>query len=180
MVQSAVASLTRSMANATPAEILQVLNGVVYDAIRSRMQNDDHVTFTLFRYTPDGRFVFAGAHEDLLIYRRGAEVIDQIRPQGTWIGARPDIRVATVNGVVELAEGDVLLLYTDGVTEARNAAGECFDIHRLREALFEMRDAPVEAIRDHVIGCAERWMHRQDDDVSVVAVRYHGPPPGRP
>jgi len=175
MVQSAFLGITSATPTALPRDILCTLNDVLYDNIRTRLQQDDHVTLSLIRYTRDGRMVFAGAHEDILVCRRRSRRVDAIRTPGTWIGARKDIRRATVDAFLTLEDGDLMVLYTDGVTEAMNAEGKQFDIGRLVSAIEEVQDEAVERIRDHVLARVRGWMHRQDDDITLVVVRYRAP-----
>ncbi len=78
---------------------------------------------------------------------------------------------------LELIPGDVIFLYTDGVTEAQNAAGELFGEQRLgeavgRESFADMREL-CETVRDAVaafVGDAPQF-----DDITMLAIRYHGP-----
>ena len=72
-----------------------------------------------------------------------------------------------------LEDGDLMVLYTDGVTEAEDAAGRAFGTERLCAELEGVRDAPVEQIRDHVFETVARWAHEQRDDVTVLVARYH-------
>jgi serine phosphatase RsbU (regulator of sigma subunit) len=79
-------------------------------------------------------------------------------------------------GRVALAPGDVLLMFTDGVTEAINSSGELFSEARLHESLAagSMRPAPeivrnlVEAVNTFAAG------QPQEDDITVLALRYRG------
>jgi len=175
MVQSAILALTRSAPNSTPRDVLCLANEVLYGNIRTRLEKDDHVTFTLLRYTTDGAIVFAGAHEDILIRRRSTGRVDCIRPPGTWLGARPDVRRVTVDSLLRLEDGDVMVLYTDGITEARNARREQFDLDRLVALVESCGEAAPEAIRDRILDAVRRWMAVQDDDISVVVARYCAP-----
>jgi sigma-B regulation protein RsbU (phosphoserine phosphatase) len=173
MVQSALSATVRAKPYATPRDVLATLNDVMFDNIRNRLQRDDHVTFSLLRYTRDGSIVHSGAHEDLLILRRSGVVESQVTP-GTWVGGRPDIGPANLNTTFKLEDGDVLVLFTDGITEARNAQGEMFDMARLRAALAEAAGGTPERIRDHVLATVRRWTHRQFDDITLVVARYKG------
>jgi PAS domain S-box-containing protein len=175
MVQSAMSALTRSDADATPRGVVCQLNELLFENIRQRLGHDDHVTLTLLRYSRNGRLVFAGAHEEMLVLRRETGVIEPIPTPGTWLGARKDIRKSTVDSVAALRDGDVLVLYTDGITEAMNAAHDQFGLERLAAAVYDMPDAPVEAIRDNVLRAVGAWMSRQADDMSLVVARYHEP-----
>ena len=175
MLQSAIVAITRANPDALPREVLCLLNEVLYDNIRTRLQKDDHVTFTLMRYTPDGRFVFAGAHEDMLIWRAATGKVERIRPPGTWLGARRDIRHATLDSVVELSDGDMLVLYTDGITEAMDARRRQFDIGRLCELVEQTGREPVERVRDAILAAVRGWMAHQEDDMSLLLARYAAP-----
>ncbi len=70
MVQSAMAAIVRMRPYGSPRDMLEALNDVLYENIRKRLGQKDHVTFTLFRISPEGKVVFAGAHEDILLRRK--------------------------------------------------------------------------------------------------------------
>ena len=71
-----------------------------------------------------------------------------------------------------LDPGSALVLYTDGVTEARNQAGEFFDIERLIAAVQECEDRPVQELRDHLLESVHQFVGEagQEDDVTVVVL----------
>jgi sigma-B regulation protein RsbU (phosphoserine phosphatase) len=173
MVQSAMAALVQANPNAPPSEVLTRLNEVVYENIRKRLSADDHVTLSVLRYSESGRFVFAGAHEEMIVYRRASGRIEMVETPGTWIGARQDIGDVTPDSMLQLGDGDILLLYTDGVTEARDGRGEQFDLERLTEALMRSREQPCERIVAEVVSSVRAWMAEQADDISVMALRHH-------
>jgi len=172
MVQSAMAALVQADPGAPPRDVLCRLNEVVYDNVRKRLTHDDHVTLSILRYTEDGRFVYAGAHEEMVLYRRATGRIELVDTPGTWVGARRGIWDATVDSTMSLNEGDILLLYTDGVTEARDANGRQFDIERLTDVLMASRDKPCERIVADVVAAVRAWMSEQADDISVMALRH--------
>jgi PAS domain S-box-containing protein len=172
MVQSAMVAICRARPEATPRDVLSLLNDVLYDNIRERLGTDDHVTFTLFRYAADGRIWFAGAHEDIIIVRHRTGALETIRPPGTWLGARRNVSAVTVNSWLRLEDQDLVVIYTDGITEAMNAAREQFDLHRLCATVLEVRTRTCEEIRDHVMTSVHAWMATQSDDMSLVVIRY--------
>jgi PAS domain S-box-containing protein len=171
MVQSAMAAIARARPFATPRDMLSALNDVLYDNIRLRLRQRDHVTFTLCKLGYDGSFVFAGAHEDVLLRRASSGRIERLRTPGTWLGAKRGIDGVTVDTMLRLDHGDLVVLYTDGVTEAKNAAGRQFDIDGLCTAIAETADRTPEEIRDHILARVRAWMKVQDDDISVVVIR---------
>lgn len=174
MVQSAVLAVLSTRPDASPRDALVTLNGILYDNIRKRLGQDDYVTLSLLRYSDDGRIVIAGAHEDVIIIRRGAGVAEQIPTPGTWLAAKRDIRGLTRESTLALAPGDLLVLYTDGVTEARGPGGSLFDLGGLIAAALEARERSPAEICDHVLGRVRAHRTRQDDDMSLFIARYDG------
>lgn len=173
MVQSAALAVLSTAAFSSPADALVQLNAILYDNIRKRLGQDDYITLTLFRYYHDGRIVFAGAHEDLVVIRGESGAAEQIPTPGTWLAAKKDVRSVTLESSLQLFDGDLLILYTDGVTEARDAAGSLFDVSGLIAAALEVKDQPPVHILEHVLERVRRFRARQDDDVSLFIARYH-------
>jgi len=80
--------------------------------------------------------------------------------------------------IIRLKPGDILLLYTDGVTEAENPKQEQFSLERFRSCVSSLRRRPVQEI---VAGVRQEIiLHAQgqpaSDDITLVALKYHGPP----
>ena len=95
--QSAVGALVGQDPTASPDHVLCGVNRVLYENIRKRLHHDEHVTMSLMRYHRDGRVVFAGAHEDIVVWRAATGTCETIATPGTWLGMTSDIRRATVN-----------------------------------------------------------------------------------
>jgi phosphoserine phosphatase RsbU/P len=173
MIQSAIQSLVRLSPDASPRDLVCALNGALYENIRQRMRRDEYVTFCLAHYSADGRLVFAGAHENILVCR-GNGVCESIPATGAWLGAGRDIRPATTETTLQLAPGDVMLLFTDGVIEARDRDGVEFGVDRLRSLLVERREQTPAELRNAVMDAVLGWNHGPpSDDVTLVIVRCH-------
>jgi len=173
MIQSAVQSLVRLSPEGRPRDLLCALNGALFENIRRRMKRDEYVTFCLAHYTTEGRLVFAGAHENILICRENGEC-DSIPAHGAWLGAGQDVRAATTETTLQLGPGDVMLLFTDGVIEARNRQGVEFGIDRLRALLLEGRRQTPHELRSAMMNAVLAWNDRPTDDLTLVLVRCHG------
>jgi sigma-B regulation protein RsbU (phosphoserine phosphatase) len=170
MVQSVVAALVRENPKAAPKNHLRVLNHVLYENIHDRLQQDEHITLTLMRYS-QGVVTFAGAHEEILVCRAAGGDCEVIATPGTWLGGMRDIGDVSPDSTLELRAGDLMVLHSDGVTEARDAKGNQFGSDRLCRVIEGARTEPVEVVRDRVIAAVQAWAILQDDDISVVVVR---------
>lgn len=176
MVQSVVGALARKTPEAAPSELVCALNTVLYDNIRHRLRNKEHVTFTLLRYQLGGKLTFAGAHEEMCVLRKRTGKVELVATPGTWLGAMRDVRKHTVDSSLQLELGDIVLLYTDGVTEARAANGSQFGLERLSSLLENSGDLPMEALIERLYGAVAGFAKELDDDVTLLAFRYLGPP----
>jgi hypothetical protein len=69
MAQSAASALLRGADGKSAREVVVALNRVLHDNLRRRMKSEDFMTLLLCRYHHDGRLVYAGAHEEILVCR---------------------------------------------------------------------------------------------------------------
>lgn len=172
MLQSISAGIVRSDAQIAPSRLVVAVNGTLFDNVRHRLHRDDHATLTVIRYEPSGRLRFAGLHEPLLVVRAATGRCEAITPPGFWVGALPEIAHLTEDAELTLEEGDLLVLHTDGVTEARNAQQEQFGLERLTVLLEAQGDRPSAAIRDAILAAVHDWCSVLDDDVTLLIARY--------
>ena len=179
MVQSCVAGLVRDRPEARPSELVATLNAILHDNIRHRLRQDEHVTFTLLRCREGGAIEFAGAHEEMLVARARGGAAEVVATPGTWIGVVEEVAGGLPDSSLSLEAGDVLVLYTDGLIESRSAAGEPLGLDRVREVVEARRGDGALAIRDAVMALWLGWTGAQEDDVSVVVLRYLGAAAGK-
>jgi len=173
MIQSMVMTLVRANEKAQPRDVVCLLNRLLYENIRGRLNQDDHVTFCLMRYGGDGQVTFAGAHEEILLWRTSGKC-ERIATKGTWLGAVRDVDKATEDQTLQLQPGDLMILYTDGLIESRNKAGKQFGFERLAALVEQHRSESADAIQRKILGRLRRWTTRQEDDVTVIVVRCQG------
>jgi serine phosphatase RsbU (regulator of sigma subunit) len=176
MIQSAVAALVRADPDAAPRAILCAVNEALHENLEHRLRKIGHATMVLLRVRGDGRVTFAGAHEDMLVWRARAGRCEVVETPGTWLGGAARIEAATVDSTLQLEQGDVLVLFTDGLTEARNGDGIMFGEDRLRAELEAAAGDGVDVIRDRLLGAVAAWAVAIDDDRSVLVARYVGGP----
>ena len=110
----------------------------------------------------------AAGHPAMLLLRSGA--IIEISENGMLLAAVDG--ASYVSKSLPLESGDRLLLYTDGLVEARNAEGKLFGEETLKAELqLSSRLAPSEAV-DHLIAAVQRWSKAQDDDLTVLVCDF--------
>ena len=161
----------QSNGHISPAKFITLLNRAMYYNLRSRLAQDRFMTLVVAKLDRDGKMVYAGAHTDLLIYRAATRNVERLATDGLWLGITEDIAHVTNDRSVNLARGDVALFHTDGVTEARNMAGECFDLDRLTNYLRDLHDAPATDIVTKIAHAAWNWAGTPKDDVSLLALK---------
>lgn len=155
-----------------PSAVVKHLNDVLYENIRVRREADDYITFVAALVTCDGKVRYSGGHLDILVKRRTGE-LEVVHTRGAWIGAFPTIDHALFDDELALDDGDMIVLYTDGVTEARNGRGEQFGPDRLHSIVREAGDGDPRRLRDAVIDAVRRWSDDVPaDDVTILTLRY--------
>ena len=168
--------LLRGIATYSDAGPAEVLRGL--DTSMTTLQTRTLATAAVARFerTPEEaergitrmRWANAGHLPPLVINPDGT-----VAELATWkgdllLGVDPDAR--RQESVVTLDRGATVLLYTDGLVERRDADLDAGMV-RLRDAVIELADLPLEKLLDELI---ERLVHgRPEDDVALVAVRLH-------
>lgn len=171
MVQTAVRTLLAS----GPYErrkFFDVLNRVIYSNAR-RMNCDRNLTFTLLHYH-DRLVTISGQHEEVLVVRsNGALERHDTLDLGFQLGLVEDISSFVGEAVVPLQSGDVMVAYTDGITEAMNGVGVAYGIDRLSEAVRISHGQPAEAIRRAVLSSLREYIGGQHllDDISLLVIK---------
>jgi len=119
----------------------------------------------------DGTMRWCNAgHNPPLVLRAGGGV-ERLEATGHILGILPHAHYAAGEEVA-LAPGDTLLLYTDGVTEARNGGDELYGLERLEEVLVAAGGRPPGEVLDAVRADLREWTGPRPpgDDLTMVAV----------
>lgn len=175
MMHSMISGLVHHDSATKLSTLIVALNRALHSSIHQRLQRDDHATLLLLEYETNGRVTFAGAHEPPIIYRAATAECEIIEPDGFWVGAVPEVESFTRDSAFTLHDGDVLVLYTDGLIEPRNAHNEQFGTERLGDYLKRWARLPVEEIRERLMAAARDWTNDWTDDVTLLVIRYCAP-----
>ncbi len=105
-----------------------------------------------------------------LLVRTGGEV-ERLTEGGMFVGLLPNLEYERLTAI--LHEGDLLVLYTDGITEQENASGDDYGVDRLEQEVTPRRDWPLEKLIAHVTAQVSAWAAGVpvSDDQTIVMVR---------
>ena len=133
-----------------------------------------YATLLYGQLDPNGTLKFCNAgHNPPLIY--GADGLRRVESGGMPVGM---FEFAPYSGdECTLKAGDTLVIYSDGVTEAHNVAGEEFGEARLVEVLERYSRGSAEIVLEQIVNAVKEFAHgaEQYDDVTVLVVKYTGP-----
>jgi serine phosphatase RsbU (regulator of sigma subunit) len=118
------------------------------------------------------KLTYANAgHPPALLLRANESKCAAISAYGLVLGFEKDAGYAEVR--LEVDEDDIVVFYTDGVTEARNEAGEAFGIARLERAIVSHRHEDPEVIIPGVFDALDRFTgaRQHEDDLTVVVMK---------
>jgi histidine kinase len=171
MVQTAMRSviMTSGQGELSPSRVLGRVNLAVKPNLE-RISEGQYMTATVLELH-GGKVRYAGLHQDILIHRARSGKVEAIETRGAWLGILDDIDDLLADDTLELAAGDTLLLFTDGLTE-RKLDGKMVGLDafaaRFRElvarglSVSELATALLERIDDAP----------PEDDMTLIAVRY--------
>jgi len=172
MVQMAVRTLLTSQIH-EPHQFLTLLNKAVFDNVQ-RMDSDKNLTFSMLDYR-DGAVRISGQHEEVLkVHQDGrVERIDTI-DLGFMVGLTSDISAFIGEVAFNLAFGEGIVLYTDGVTEARNTQRQMYGLDRLCQAIGpRWTDSTAKQMQDWILDDLKRFIGTQEliDDITLVVLK---------
>jgi len=177
MVQMAVRTLlTNSVSD--PKTFLNVLNRTVYDNLQ-RIQTDKNLTLSLLDYHPlpgegGGTLRITGQHEEVLIVRKGGyiERIDTC-DLGFMVGVVDDIADFVSHQDIKLHSGDGIVLYTDGITEARSPMKKMYGLEQLCGVISCHWHLSAKEIQQAIIADVRQHIGKQKlyDDITLLILK---------
>ncbi len=163
MVKLAATSQRANAAN--PAALLIGMNSVLHGNTQNQFVTAAYVYLDAASSTLS---YSAAAHPPMLLLRAG-EVIP-IEENGLMLAAFSFSTYETATHPIE--HGDRLLLYTDGLLEAANRAGEEFGPDRLNRLLKDSALFTADQAADQVVATLQNWSHAQNDDLTILICDY--------
>ena len=179
IVNALIAALSKLMARGN--EILGLTNEIMKPRVRPNMM----MTLLLLRWNePEKKLYLTGAgHENLLVWKKATNEVKTLKSGGMALGMLRDIRATLKETPVDFQDGDIAVMYTDGITEAHNSAGESFTLYGLQRLVESVRNAPVktaQGVFNNITVELSKFMgyqHKQFDDISLIVTHYVGEKP---
>ncbi len=128
------------------------------------------MTMHALRRTRDGSIRFSGMHQDIFIYRAATGLIETIEPSGCFLGIQDEIDGLLDVRSFKLEPGDAMLLYTDGITEARSGRF-MLDNSGLKEQFERLGSRSAQEIMDGLMGHLDGY--EVTDDVAAIVLKQH-------
>lgn len=159
----------------TAEEILVRINHFLHQ----RMSSQRFMTLLMLRWDEaKQQMFFTGAgHEHLLVYRAKEKRVEAIRSGGIALRMIPDISNIVKEKFVTFEEEDVIMLYTDGITEAKNPDGEMYGLERFVASLQKHGyHSSSEKIFDLLTKDFSRFVgeYMQTDDITMIVIKNTG------
>lgn len=170
MVQTAVRTLLISEQH-DPIQFLSILNKTVFANIQ-RMGIDKELTLLMLDYHCNTLRV-SGQHEQVIVVRKGKLELLDTDELGFPIGLEEDIEHFVSYKEVELNEGDVVILYTDGITEAENKHGEYYGLERMCHIISQYWRKTSIDICQAIVNDVESFIDGYEilDDITLIVMK---------
>jgi serine phosphatase RsbU (regulator of sigma subunit) len=171
MTQTAVRTL-QEIRELNPVRFLDALNRAIYKNVQ-RMNSEKSLTLAIINYG-DGKISISGQHEETIIVRKGG-VIERIDTMnlGFPMGLDEEIMEFISHANFDLYPGDGIVLYTDGIPEAKDINKVQYQVERLCEVISENWHKSAADIKDAVITDLRRHIGTQKvfDDITLLVLK---------
>jgi len=171
MTQTAVRTL-QEIREADPVIFLDTLNRTIYKNVQ-RMNSQKSLTLAIVNYA-DGKISISGQHEETILVRKGGQIerIDTMS-LGFPIGLDSDIAEFINHAIFELEPGDGIVLYTDGIPEAKDINKVQYQVERLCEVVSDNWDKSADEIKEAIIADVRRHIGTQKvfDDITLLVLK---------
>ena len=160
------ADVKAAMEADSPSNILSILNDHLYTS----SPPEKYATFFLGMYEHSQLIYTNAGHLAPMLVRRGQ--VTRLGGDGFPVGLFPGIHYD--QQTISLEAGDLLVAFTDGVTEAPNRNSEEFGDQRVTELLVRNAERPLDRIAEEIINSVGAWagdLERHDDTTLVLARR---------
>jgi sigma-B regulation protein RsbU (phosphoserine phosphatase) len=174
MTQAAIRTCIDNI-NSDLEKALVQINRVLYRNIHDRMGDKRNLTLTLL-YHEKNKVRYVGQHESILVHRKETNTIEEIDTldNGMYVGLLEDgFEDFVAESSFSFNQGDTILLYTDGATEAENPSGDMYGIERLMNTLQQNIEQGSDDIINNLTTNIFEFMNGKEllDDISLMVIK---------
>jgi PAS domain S-box-containing protein len=161
----------------SPGEILAMVNRSIKNSLRrtesERTILDGFDIALCYIDMQTRKLRYAGAHRPIWIVRKGAEVVEEIKPTKFAIGGWTEEFQTFETHQVQLNEGDTFYVFTDGYADQFGSINKRLMTKKFREILLSIRDKSMAEQEKHLQNFLINWQgnEEQTDDILVIGVR---------
>ena len=147
-------------------------------ALKYCLERGSFISATYFIVDTSARKIFyaRAGHCPVLYYRAAEKKTEYLKDKGTALGMIKTKEYCNFIEMNELpyASGDIMVLYTDGITEAKDSKGEEFDYVRLEQTLREVTDKSSKEIQEYLINKLYEYSGTDqiNDDYTTMIVKF--------
>ena len=167
MVLTTIQALVRKFPDIKPSDLLSIVNEALKYNVE-KIKELKYMTITAFSFGTDGRAVYSGRHQDILVYRAESADVDILPSKGSWLMPW-DMGRKNIDSELCLKQGDTMLLYTDGISEAINTERIMFSEEKLADILKQYGTLKTVEIRDKILEALLGYTLR--DDMTMVVLK---------
>lgn len=171
VVQTAIRTLLANQ-ETNLEKFWDVINRVLIDNIH-RINSDKILTLLLLDYRNNSLYL-SGQHEEVIVVRQNGELdrIDTIN-LGFPVGLDSDITPFIDEKKIDLKSGDIIVIYTDGISEAEDINGVQYGLERLCQIVKLNYKKNAEDIQDAILEDLQNYIGTQEiyDDITVVILK---------
>jgi serine phosphatase RsbU (regulator of sigma subunit) len=153
---------------------LTQINNVLFQNIQTRLSDKRNLTLSILKYA-DGKINITGQHETILHLKAQDSKVTEIKTLdlGMYVGLTEEFSGFVHEEIIDFKTGDILLLYTDGATEAENPQKEFYGSEKLKSALEKYRNFSCNEIINKITEEIYTFMENKNllDDITFVAIK---------
>lgn len=179
MTNALVSAFSKTIANS--AQILANTNEI----LKPRIKSNTLMTLLMLRWNEQDKKLYMtwAGHENLIVYKANTKRAFKIQSGWIALGMTKDISKILKEAQVDVEPGDVIVMYTDWITEAKNSSKESSDtnlvmmfwIERLMKAIEDAWIKSTQWVFNSITSELSRFMwynHKQFDDITLIVLKY--------
>ena len=152
-----------------PEDELNKLNVIIYPDL----SEDMFITMFHSKYIKDERTLYYSnaGHNPIILYRASTDKIELHNIKGVAIGFIENYSYKS--GELKLEKGDIVIFYTDGLTEATNSKHKMFGVDNVKEILYKNKDKNAQEVKGEILREVKefRGNAEQEDDLTFVVIK---------